>query len=225
MTSIQESLRQVFGLSDFRPHQREIIDHVVGGGDAFVLMPTGGGKSLCYQLPALHRDGLCIVVSPLISLMKDQVDALESLGFRATAINSSLESDEWRRRVRELEGGAYELAYIAPEALDGRLRERLRACPISLVVVDEAHCISQWGHDFRPEYRQLATLRSRFPRASIHAFTATATPRVREDIVEQVVEAIIGAAKTGKVGDGKIFVTEIDRVVRIRTGEADESAL
>jgi len=184
--SPQSVLRDVFGYESFRPGQREVIDAVLAGRDCIAVMPTGAGKSLTFQVPARLLSGTVLVLSPLISLMKDQVDALNALGFRATAINSSLERDEWLRRVRGLEQGAYELAYIAPEALDGRLRERLRACPVSLVVVDEAHCISQWGHDFRPAYRRLADLRSSLGNVSILALTATATRRVARDIIHQL---------------------------------------
>jgi len=182
----QSVLRDVFGYESFRPGQREVIDAVLAGRDCIAVMPTGAGKSLTFQVPARLLSGTVLVLSPLISLMKDQVDALNALGFRATAINSSLERDEWLRRVRGLEQGAYELAYIAPEALDGRLRERLRTCPVSLVVVDEAHCISQWGHDFRPAYRRLADLRSSLGNVSILALTATATRRVARDIIDQL---------------------------------------
>jgi len=179
-------LRDVFGYATFRPGQREVIEAVLAGRDCIAVMPTGAGKSLTFQVPARLLPGTVLVLSPLISLMKDQVDALTVLGFRATAINSSLDLDEWRQRVRGLERGEYELAYIAPEALDGRLRERLRACRVSLVVVDEAHCISQWGHDFRPAYRRLAGLRAELGDVPVLALTATATRRVARDIIRQL---------------------------------------
>jgi ATP-dependent DNA helicase RecQ len=179
-------LRDVFGYESFRPGQREVIEAVLAGRDCIAVMPTGAGKSLTFQVPARLLPGTVLVLSPLISLMKDQVDGLETLGFRATAINSSLVRDEWRRRLDGLKRGAYELAYIAPEALDGRLREHLRACPVSLVVVDEAHCISQWGHDFRPAYRRLQGLRSMLGDVPVLALTATATRRVARDIIRQL---------------------------------------
>jgi ATP-dependent DNA helicase RecQ len=179
-------LRQVFGYQSFRPGQREVIEAVLAGRDCIAVMPTGAGKSLTFQVPARLLPGTVLVLSPLISLMKDQVDGLRALGFRATAINSSLDYDEWRRRLQGLKRGEYELAYIAPEALDGRLRDQLRACPVSLVVVDEAHCISQWGHDFRPAYRRLQGLRSTLGDVPVLALTATATRRVARDIIRQL---------------------------------------
>jgi ATP-dependent DNA helicase RecQ len=179
-------LRQVFGYQSFRPGQREVIEAVLAGRDCIAVMPTGAGKSLTFQVPARLLPGTVLVLSPLISLMKDQVDGLQALGFRATAINSSLAYDEWHRRLGGLKRGEYELAYIAPEALDGRLRDHLKACPVSLVVVDEAHCISQWGHDFRPAYRRLQGLRSMLGDVPVLALTATATRRVARDIIRQL---------------------------------------
>src|SRR5687768_13677113 len=152
-----------FGLTGFRPGQRDVIEAVMGGEDCLLVMPTGGGKSLCYQLPAVARDGLTLVVSPLIALMKDQVDALQSLGIAATYINSSLSPSEQRGRMEQMTAGAYRLVYIAPERLRNSLfTERLRAIKVELLAVDEAHCISQWGHDFRPDYARLGILRQRF---------------------------------------------------------------
>ena len=177
-------LKQYFGFTSFRPLQEEIIRDSLAGKDVFALLPTGGGKSLCFQLPALTRDGLTVVVSPLIALMKDQVDALQAAGMAATFLNSSLAAEESRKRLRGLHNGEYRLLYVAPERLmlSGFL-EDLQRWNVQLVAVDEAHCISEWGHDFRPEYRQLAQLRKLFPQVPFMALTATATGRVREDIV------------------------------------------
>jgi len=178
-----ETLRNVFGYSGFRPHQEEIVAALVRGEDAFVLMPTGGGKSLCYQIPALHRAGTAIVVSPLISLMKDQVDALCANGVRAAYYNSSLAAAESRRVLSALHRGELDLLYVAPERLLGEeFLSRLAELPIALFAIDEAHCVSQWGHDFRPEYVQLGRLRQLFPRVPMIALTATADPQTRDDI-------------------------------------------
>jgi len=180
-------LKQFFGFSSFRPLQEEIIRDALAGRDVLALLPTGGGKSLCFQLPALARPGLTVVVSPLISLMKDQVDALQASGVPATFLNSSLKPDESRARLRGLHSGEYRLLYVAPERmmLSGFL-SNLRQWNVSLLAIDEAHCISEWGHDFRPEYRRLAELRSQFPEVPLMALTATATERVRLDIVKQL---------------------------------------
>ena len=201
MTSIQESLRQVFGLSDFRPHQREIIDHVVGGGDAFVLMPTGGGKSLCYQLSALHRKGLCVVVSPLISLMKDQVDALLANGVSAAMYNSNLDSATARSVLARLHAGELDLLYVAPErVMRPAFIRSLESIGVGLIAIDEAHCVSQWGHDFRPEYAALGELRQHFPDTPLIALTATADPQTRQDIA-----SVLG------LGQARWFITGFDR--------------
>jgi ATP-dependent DNA helicase RecQ len=179
-------LREVFGYTEFRPGQIEVIEAVLAGRDCIAVMPTGAGKSLTFQLPARLLPGTVLVLSPLISLMKDQVDALLDLGFKAAAINSSLRREDRGRRVDRLVDGDYELVYLAPEALEGRLRYRLRDAPLSLIVVDEAHCISQWGHDFRPSYRQLRGLRDELGPIPILALTATATRRVARDILRQL---------------------------------------
>jgi ATP-dependent DNA helicase RecQ len=178
-------LKRYFGFPSFRPLQREIIGATMEGRDVFALLPTGGGKSLCFQLPALIRPGLTVVVSPLIALMKDQVDALQAGGIAATFLNSSLGAAESRKRLRGLHQHEYRLLYAAPERLmlSGVL-EDLQKWNVNLIAVDEAHCISEWGHDFRPEYRQLARLREIFPNTPVMALTATATTRVREDIVK-----------------------------------------
>ena len=210
--SARDLLRDVFGFAEYRPHQQAVVDHLVAGGDAFVLMPTGGGKSLCYQLPAMVRPGTGIVVSPLISLMKDQVDALREAGVSAAAYNSSLEPDEARSVLHALHAGELDLLYVAPETLmtDGFL-ERLRglaeapgdtfgAPGIALFAIDEAHCVSQWGHDFRPEYVQLGQLRGLFPGVPIMACTATADPETRDDV-----RLRLGLA------DAAVYITGFDR--------------
>ncbi|MCX6890990.1 MAG: DNA helicase RecQ [Verrucomicrobia bacterium] len=177
-------LKQYFGFRSFRPLQEEIIRDALAGRDVFALLPTGGGKSLCFQLPAMTRDGLTVVVSPLIALMKDQVDALQASGVPATFLNSSLPAGEARARLRGLHQGEYRLLYAAPERLmlSGVMSD-LQRWNVNLLAIDEAHCISEWGHDFRPEYRQLAGLRQLFPKVPMMALTATATDRVRQDIV------------------------------------------
>ncbi|MDQ3774326.1 MAG: DNA helicase RecQ [Pseudomonadota bacterium] len=183
-TSLLPLLKRYFGFDGFRPLQEAIIEDSLAGRDVFALLPTGGGKSLCYQLPALARPGLTVVVSPLIALMKDQVDALHASGIAATYLNSSLSPAESQERLRGLREDRFRLLYLAPERLmvPGVLADLGRR-PVGLVAIDEAHCISEWGHDFRPEYRQLTELRDHFPGVPLMALTATATPRVREDIV------------------------------------------
>ncbi len=184
---LPRTLKKHFGYDKFRPLQEEIIRDALAGRDVFALMPTGGGKSLCFQLPALLRSGLTIVVSPLISLMKDQVDALQASGIAATFLNSSLDRQEATERLRKLNHGECRLLYVAPERLmlDGFL-ERALNWNIEQIAIDEAHCISEWGHDFRPEYRELKKLRRHLPDVPIMALTATATERVRKDIVNQL---------------------------------------
>jgi ATP-dependent DNA helicase RecQ len=196
-----ETLSQIFGYKDFRPYQQEVIEALIDGHDLFVLMPTGGGKSLCYQIPALHRPGVAIVASPLISLMKDQVDALNANGVRAAFYNSSLKAAEARKTLARLHDNSLDLLYVAPERLmSDSFIERMQDIEIALFAIDEAHCISQWGHDFRPEYRQLGRLRQLLPGPPIIALTATADPHTREDILK-------GLGLTG----ARTFVTGFDR--------------
>lgn len=179
-----ELLKRYYGHDSFRPQQEAVINHILAGNDTFAIMPTGAGKSICYQIPALLMDGLSLVVSPLISLMKDQVDQLREVGIEATFINSSLPYNEIRTRLQEAARGKYQMLYLAPERLEMEgFRSMLETIPLSLVTIDEAHCISQWGHDFRPSYRSVADWIRHLPqRPVVAAFTATATREVREDI-------------------------------------------
>jgi ATP-dependent DNA helicase RecQ len=196
-----ETLRKVFGYPAFRGPQREIIDHVTAGGDALVLMPTGGGKSLCYQVPALLREGVAVVVSPLIALMQDQVAALTQLGVRAAFLNSTLAIDQAQAVEQAFVRGELDLLYVAPERLTtARCLDLIGRARVALFAIDEAHCVSQWGHDFRPEYLQLAVLHERFPRVPRIALTATADPQTRTEIIQRL--ALV---------DARVFVSSFDR--------------
>jgi len=208
-------LRSVFGYDSFRPSQREIVAHLIDGRDALVLMPTGGGKSLCFQIPALVRFGTGIVVSPLIALMQDQVAALQQAGVRAAFLNSSQRPDEARRVEAQFRAGELDLLYLAPERLLlERTLELLDGQPLALFAIDEAHCVSQWGHDFRPEYLQLAVLAERFPAVPRIALTATADERTRLEIVSRLA-----------LKDARIFVTSFDRPnIRYRIHEGQGNA-
>ena len=192
MVDLAHSLHHIFGFNTFRPGQEAVVRDALAGRDVLALMPTGGGKSLCFQLPALLQPGVSLVVSPLIALMQDQVRLLEDNGIAATFINSSLRGDEVQQRTAAMLRGTYKLVYLAPERLlmtdflSGPLQHLAAAPGINAFVIDEAHCVSEWGHDFRPEYRQLSTLRRRHPRVPMLAFTATATSRVRLDVIAQL---------------------------------------
>ena len=201
MDQLAQALKSTFGYESFRPLQREIMESVLGGRDTFALLPTGGGKSLCFQLPALIREGLTLVVSPLIALMKDQVSQLEAAGVAATFLNSSLGVRETKERLRGLHEGRYRLLYAAPERLMlDHWKENLAAWNVTGIAIDEAHCISEWGHDFRPEYRQISRLREMLRGVPIMALTATATERVRRDIVHHL-----------KMPDPAVFVASFNR--------------
>jgi ATP-dependent DNA helicase RecQ len=194
-------LRQVFGYDSFRAPQAAIVEHVVAGGSALVLMPTGGGKSLCYQVPALCRAGIGVVISPLIALMQDQVEGLRQFGVPAAALHSALEPGEASATWSALQRGELKLLYVSPERLlSPGFLERLDALPLALFAIDEAHCVSQWGHDFRPEYLQLAVLAERFPSIPRLALTATADPRSREEIRERL-----------RLQEGRVFLASFDR--------------
>ncbi len=182
-------LKSVFGYDSFRPLQKEIISHVLSGGDTLAIMPTGGGKSLCYQIPALIFDGLTVVVSPLISLMQDQVAALNATGVNAVFLNSTLEWSDYLDSMNAIRRGEIKLVYLSPEGLNtAKIRDLLHEenIKVSCITIDEAHCVSEWGHDFRPDYLEIAAVRSQFPSAVCLALTATATEQVREDIIRNL---------------------------------------
>ncbi len=197
---MQQTLKTYFGYDSFRPLQEEIIRHILGGNDALVLMPTGGGKSICYQLPALLREGTAVVVSPPISLMKDQVEALCANGISAGALNSSNDETENAALRRACMEGKLKLLYISPEKLLAEANYLLRDMHVSLFAIDEAHCISQWGHDFRPEYAQMGILHQQFPQVPVIALTATADKITREDIIKQL-----------HLNHPRIFISSFDR--------------
>lgn len=197
----QDILKSIFGHNDFRGNQKQIINHTISKKDSLVLMPTGGGKSLCYQIPALLFHGITIVISPLIALMKDQVDSLKDKGIEAAYLNSSLTLEEQRSIELDLMAGHLKMLYISPERLMvTRFQKVLKKCEISLIAIDEAHCVSQWGHDFRPEYMELGILTSMFPSAPILALTATAGEATRADIISSL-----------NLRDPKLFISSFDR--------------
>lgn len=201
MSSALNILKEIFGYPAFRGQQAEVITHLANGGDCLVLMPTGGGKSLCYQIPALLRDGTAIVVSPLIALMQNQVAALHEIGVHAAVLNSSLSLQEAVAVEQKLQNGEYDLLYVAPERLlTARFLNMIARIPVALFAIDEAHCVSQWGHDFRPEYIQLSVLHERFPKVPRIALTATADMDTRKEIIERL-----------GLDTARVFVSSFDR--------------
>lgn len=196
-----EVLNSVFGYSSFRGEQEDIINHIINGGDALILMPTGGGKSLCYQIPALCLDGVTIVVSPLIALMQDQVEALMQLGIKASVLNSTLTEIDASNIEDKMRKNELDIVYVSPERLNtSAFQDVLKECKISLFAVDEAHCVSQWGHDFRPEYTEFSKLQERFPSVPRIALTATADNLTRQDIIKHL-----------NLSEGRIFISSFDR--------------
>lgn len=217
---LARALKHQFGFDGFRPYQREIVEAVLGGQDVFASLPTGGGKSLCYQLPAVMLDGLTLVISPLISLMKDQVDGAREDGIPAAFLNSTLSPDDARKTWRALESGEVRLLYASPERLSiPAFRSSLARLGLTLIAVDEAHCISEWGHEFRPDYRSLGLLRTEFPGVPIAAFTATATPHVQDDVIR-----LLGL-KAPFVVRASFDRPEIFYRVRAREGDGDGQIL
>ncbi|HOJ90664.1 MAG TPA: RecQ family ATP-dependent DNA helicase, partial [Saprospiraceae bacterium] len=198
--NISDTLKKFYGYDDFRPLQEEIIETIITGNDAFVLMPTGGGKSICYQIPALHRKGIAIIISPLIALMKDQVMALRQNGIPSAFINSSLHHSEINNIVSQCIEGKIKLLYLSPETLIVQKENLLNQLVISLFAIDEAHCISAWGHDFRKEYTQLGFLKIKYPHIPIIALTATADKVTRNDILKQL-----------NIENAKQFIASFDR--------------
>lgn len=197
----EQVLNNIFGFDSFLGLQSQVIDHVVSGGDAVVLMPTGGGKSLCYQIPALCREGVGLVISPLIALMRDQVESLKQIGVKASVLNSTLSAVEARDVEQRLLDGSLDMVYVSPERLlTDRLLNLLKQCKLSLIAIDEAHCVSQWGHDFRPEYLKLKILKELLPDVPTLALTATADGPTRRDIVERL-----------ELKDGRLFISSFDR--------------
>jgi ATP-dependent DNA helicase RecQ len=212
-----ELLQQYYGYQSFRSIQYDVIEANLRNDDVLVLMPTGGGKSICFQLPALMRDGVCLVVSPLIALMKDQVDGLIGNGISAAYLNSSQSAEEENRVMSEAANGNIKLLYIAPERLLGMLHTFLSLVKVSMIAIDEAHCISQWGHDFRPEYTKLGLLRDRFPEVPVIALTATADKTPQRDIIKQL-----------KLKSENVFVSSFDRAnlnLKVKRGLGEKDKL
>jgi ATP-dependent DNA helicase RecQ len=209
-----EALKDIFGYTTFRSGQAAIIEAVMAGRDCVGVMPTGAGKSVTYQIPARLLGGLTLVISPLISLMKDQVDAMTGVGIRATFLNSSLDAQQRTARIAGLMAGDYELLYAAPEGIDASVGRLLDALPLRLIAVDEAHCISEWGHDFRPSYRNLSGLKQRFKGLPILALTATATPTVKNDIISQL------ALKNPLLVRGSFYRPNL-RLFAVKKGQGD----
>ncbi len=217
--TIQSTIKTIWGFDSFRPLQKEAMDAILSGQDSIVILPTGGGKSLCFQAPVMNMEGMAVVISPLISLMKDQVDALNQVGISAVRLDSSLDNLEKRDVYNQLKSGKAKLVYVSPERLVmPDFMEFLKTTPVAYFVIDEAHCVSMWGHDFRPEYRQLKILKQEFPDKSVHAFTATATEQVRQDIAVQL-ELINAKTLVGSFDRPNLIFRSEQRVDLIRQVE------